>query len=421
MKRNKQRMITILLIAGLCLSLCSQTGNAFAAESPDGPKGIILSWSEDPTNTQTVTWSAAAQGEGKIRFVEAQQNIRNADFTKAKQIQAECIEVSSGMLYRFEGVLRNLKQDTSYWYQTSNGTAWSEAASFRTAPVKAADFQFMYLGDVQFEIREEDYGIWSNLISQAYENNPDIKFSLMGGDYVNSSGNIKDWNCFLEAAEPVFSKIPMMTVPGNHETSILPFYYLKIFDLPENGPNGTPEEIYSFDYGDCHFVELNTSIFMPERKNYLGESSWNQLISDGNQWLKADLESSSAKWKIVTMHHPAYGVAEDDEIYQLIRENWVPIFTEAKVDLVFCGHQHVTMRTGKINGVTYFMGNSGQKRSHYFDTANVPDYVKFVNDEDSTYQLVDVSKNQLKLSTYNQDSKLIDMIVRTKDDVFAGF
>ena len=161
-------------------------------------------------------------------------------------------------------------------------------------------------------------------------------------------------------------------------------------------------------------MELNSCIFMPERENYLGQSSWEKMIADVNQWLTEDLESSGAKWKIVTMHHPAYGVTEDDALYQLIRSNWVPILNEAGVDLVFCGHQHVTMRTKQIKGITYFMGNSGQKRSQYFKSGKAPDYAEFINAEDSTYQIIDVNGNQLNLSTYAQDGKRLDRIILLK-------
>lgn len=414
MMKKKNRKIIILLFVVGCITLWTQAMCSFAAESTTEPKGVILSWSENPASTQSITWSDSTQGKGRIQFVAAKIGVNTPDFSKAKKIQAKCIEVAPKVLYRYEVVIRNLTADTIYWYRVSNGTVWSNPSTFRTAPVSVPSYRFMYLGDVQFEIREEDYQSWSDMISKAYADHPDIRFCLMGGDYVNSSGNTKDWNCFLKAAQPVFSKIPMMTVPGNHETSILPFYYLKNFCLPLNGPQNALEEFYSFDYGDCHFVELNSCIFMPERKNYLGEDAWDKLTDEVNQWLKNDLKSSSAKWEIVTMHHPAYGVAEDDAIYQLIRDNWAPIFTEAKVDLVFCGHQHVTMRTEKIGGVTYFMGNSGAKKSYYYETSQKPDYLQFIDDKESTYQIVDVSMDQLSLLTYNKDNKLLDQIAFIK-------
>ena len=395
MNGKKKTILMILLAAGLFFSPWTQVTAASGAEKvtesgaaiKEGPYGITLSWSENPSVTQSVTWSAALPGTGRVQYIEAAKSVSSTDFKKATEVKAACTEMTVNTLYRFECVMRKLKPDTLYRYRigigTGSKTAWSEPLSFRTAPSAADSFQFMYLGDVQFEIREEDYQSWSELVSEAYKDHPGVRFSLAGGDYVNSCANTKDWNCFLEAAKPVFAKIPLMTVPGNHETSILPSYYLKIFSIPKNGPQTMPEENYSFDYGNCHFVELNTCIFMPERKNYLGNSSWSKLITDTNTWIRNDLASSNAKWKIITMHHPAYGIDEDedDDIYQLIRDNWTPIFEEAKVDLVLCGHQHATMRTDKINGVTYVMGNSGQKRSRYFEVSKIPAYVKFIDTE----------------------------------------
>ena len=190
--------------------------NAYALEGQTSPSGITLSWSENPAKNAVDHVVCFAMNEkGAVQYIE-QIGSKAPDFSKAEQIPANCIEVSTGALYRFEATLENLRPDTAYWYRVKTGSTWSGPLSFRTAAIASGSgsFQFMYLGDVQFELREQDYQLWSDMISRAYKNNPALRFSLLGGDYVNSSGNIKDWNCFLQAAEPVFSRIPMMTVPG---------------------------------------------------------------------------------------------------------------------------------------------------------------------------------------------------------------
>ena len=106
---------------------------------------------------------------------------------------------------------------------------------------------------------------------------------------------------------------------------------------------------------------------MREREKFMGESAWDDLIDGIDVWLKEDLQKNRKKWNVVFLHHPAYGVDENSRLSEEIRKRWVPIFEDAGVDLVLCGHQHVYMRSETINGVTYIMGNSGQKRSQYYN------------------------------------------------------
>ena len=67
------------------------------------------------------------------------------------------------------------------------------------------------------------------------------------------------------------------------------------------------------------------------------------MIRKTDAWLANDLQKSTAKYKIVYMHHPSYPVAEDKpnvKLYRNIRKNWVPIFEDTGVKLVLNGHQH---------------------------------------------------------------------------------
>ncbi len=123
--------------------------------------------------------------------------------------------------------------------------------------------------------------------------------------------------------------------------------YYDIFSLPRNGeaggiPSGT-EAYYSFDYGDIHFVCLD-SYETPREK-------------DGPMmtWLKKDLAAAAAsRWKIAYWHHPPYtkgthGSDKPDELGQM-RESAVPILEEAGIDLVLCAHSHNYERSFLIDG-----------------------------------------------------------------------
>ena len=114
------------------------------------------------------------------------------------------------------------------------------------------------------------------------------------------------------------------------------------------------------------------------------------------------------------MHHPAYGISDGDPIYDAIREEWEPVFEQGGVDLVLCGHQHLYMRTKEIGNITYVMGNSGKRRSTYFDGENVPEYAEALNATDSNYQIIKVSGDKLTMESYDAEGQIIDKWSKNK-------
>lgn len=392
-----------------CLLALLQPASVMA-QTYDGNQ-VILSWTLDNAHTQTITWHSASKKEGYVQY-----NREAMQLSGEHQVKARITKVKS-QYYRYEAVIKGLSQKTTYEYRIGDGSSWSKARTFTTAPaagsegVTASDdtqsLEFLYLGDVQYRNRNKDYQIWGTMIQDIRQRNPGIAFALLGGDMVNSPRNMKDWNLFLEQASPVFSYIPMMTAIGNHETTVKADPYLKILSLPENGPEGVKEEFYSFDYGNCHFSVLNTNFFLDNRKAAM-EEEWQGQLEEINAWLTEDLTESSAKWKIVLMHHPAYGISDGDPLYDEIRRNWEPIFEQGEADLVLCGHQHLYMRTKEIGGTTYVMGNSGKRRSTYYNGENFPDYGEALDATNSNYQIIKAGNDMLSLESYDEEGQIID-------------
>ncbi len=80
------------------------------------------------------------------------------------------------------------------------------------------------------------------------------------------------------------------------------------------------------------------------------------------------------------MHHPMYPISHDSDIYEKIQKRWEPLFVENHIDLGFCGHQHVFMRTAKEKDVTYIMSRAGEKYSRYYEQGDeIPGYIDKLN------------------------------------------
>lgn len=366
----------------------------------------VLSVTNDPYTSVAVTW----KGDGKpqtVRFMEA--GSYKGAFSGYREAAGEYVSVWKGY-YRYEADMKYLTPGREYIYQIydSRGKAVSDARNFKTPSGDEKQTKFIFIGDVQYEARERDYHIWQELLESAYEKNGDAAFILTAGDMVDSNNSRADWEVLLESGERVFSSVPTMTSIGNHETDGTIPSYLDMMALPQNGPAGLAEEFYSFDYGFCHITVMNSSFLLKERQRTDGEVIYAKEKKAVTDWLETDLKNTSAKWKIVCMHHQPYSVNDINKVYKRIRESWVPIMENYGVVLCFSGHHHLYMRTEEINGITYIQGNSGQKRSDYFDVNNLPSYIEYMNRSDSTYEVVNASRRNLEVTAYNQKGEIID-------------
>ena len=379
-----------------------------------GPSQIILSWTDNPSSSQSVIWCDNSGNDGYVQYVAVDSYTDESSFNSTNQVQAtsKTVGYDSAAKTYCEATMTGLAPGTKYYYRVGRSDNWSDVANFTTAPSSTQNFSFMYMGDVQHSTTAAaEYPIWGTLLSDAYAANPNIAFGLMGGDMVQSGSDMNDWTYFLSYASDVFSRIPMMTTIGNHESNFTggkPKFYTDILALPPNGPTGFEEEFYSFDYGTVHVTVLNSWALSNEQK--LDEAQMSTI----SNWITADLASaraSNAKFKIVLLHHPAYALAADT-VSASVLSHWVPLLEAGKVDLVLCGHQHVYSRSypmlgGQIdytNGITYVMGNSGQK---FYTTADETYSEKTIFNQ-STYQIININGDTLSLSTYDSTGNLLD-------------
>ena len=137
---------------------------------------------------------------------------------------------------------------------------------------------------------------------------------------------------------------------GNHDTagssspsSTIPYY--QSFSLPMSGEAGGvasgTEDYYSFDYGEIHFICLDS---MTSSRSATGPMA---------TWLRQDLANTLQKWVIAYWHHPPYSKGHDsdtDTIAIEMRSNIVPVLEEYGVDLVLLGHSHAYERSYLIDG-----------------------------------------------------------------------
>jgi hypothetical protein len=142
-------------------------------------------------------------------------------------------------------------------------------------------------------------------------------------------------------------KSAVWSTRGNHESATsggVPVYY-NIFTMPTAGQAGGvgsgTEAYYSFDYGDIHFICLDSY------------ASSRAVGSPMLNWLQSDLAATDKKWIIAFWHHPPYtkGSHDSDSEQALVdmRQNVLPILEAGGVDLVLGGHSHSYERSFLID------------------------------------------------------------------------
>jgi len=235
---------------------------------------------------------------------------------------------------RHEVKIAGLDADTEYVYRVVSGETKSEVSTLRTAVRMGQAFKFAVIGDVKSGDEEH-----AKQVQQMMEFRP--AFVMVAGDLVNAGREQKYWDTFFSISGPLMQRVPYYPALGNHEGDS-PLYF-EYFALPGN------ERYYSFDWGNCHFIILDSD---PPYLQSEDQRKW--LIDD----LRKDRETD---FTFVMFHHPLYsgtenlnrrlGAAE-------VRKYFGTILEEAQVDVVFTGHDHNYQHTF-VNGVHYIITGGG--------------------------------------------------------------
>ena len=247
--------------------------------------------------------------------------------------------------------LTGLNPNTTYYYSVGNtATTLASGAGyfFITAPLVAKPTRIWVLGDagtgtsVQSGVRNAYY---------AYTGARHTDLWLMLGDNAYNNGLDHEYQAAVFNMYPtLLRKTVLWPTYGNHDgygsdsaTNTGPYY--DIFTLPKQGEAGGvasgTEAYYSFDYGNIHFVCLES--FETNR------SPAGAMLT----WLQRDLAANTRPWVVAFFHHPPYskGSHNSDTEIELVemRQNAVPILENFGVDLVLTGHSHSYERSYLID------------------------------------------------------------------------
>lgn len=303
------------------------------------PDRIILTWTNDPSTTQAVTWRTSTDVQSAMAELAVPDGGPALE-TGATQITAVSQDLTTDLgSARYHTVqFEQLQPRTRYAYRVGDGVNWSEWFHFTTASAQPEPFSFIYFGDAQNDVRSK----WSRVIREAVLDAPRASFMVHAGDLINRAESDGEWAEWHAAGGWLNGMIPSVAVPGNHEqakvddkTRRLSHHWRPQFALPENGPAGLEETCYTLVYQGVRIIGLNS----------------NEQTEVQATWVDQVLAENKEKWVICTFHHPLFSTGKDRDNAAL-RALWKPIFDKHHVDLVLQGHDHTYGRTGLTTPLT---------------------------------------------------------------------
>lgn len=282
----------------------------------------------------------------------------------------------------------NLLPNTNYYYRIrSSGVTLREGDLFRTRRTADKPFKFAIIGD----FGQGTSGM-SNVAARV--NLTDFDLFLTVGDNLYPDGQPGFYDPYwFKLYEATMRRVPTMPVLGNHDIiSANGQWLVDYFILPTNGPADYIERNYSYDYGNVHFVAVDSNPF---------DLNQTAAINAIKTWLSNDLASTTQPWKFVYLHHPAYSSGRENAG---VKAHVIPIIDNAGVDVVFFGHDHYYERINAFNGVHHIVtGDAGASLSSPTPKLSSAKLVSVHG-----FTLVEMTGSRMKLTQLDTSGALLD-------------
>lgn len=302
-----------------------------------------------------IRWRTDLAADSRVRYGT---NLANLHFTKD-----EAFVVTEHIV-----TLTHLSPDTKYFYSVGSMTTNLAGADtnhfFVTAPMPGTpkSTRLWAIGDFGTALPEQIS------VRDAYETFTGSRHTdlwLMLGDNAYESGLDAEYQtAVFDVYTNLFRKSVVWPTLGNHDTAQATEFsdaypYFDIFTLPQNGeaggvPSGT-EHYYSFNYGNIHFICLDSMTG--------GRTTNSPMYA----WLTNDLATNKAMWTIAYWHHPPYTKGSHDSDFEPelieMREVFLPLLEQGGVDLILGGHSHTYERSHLLD-------------QHYGDSSTLTEAMK---------------------------------------------
>ena len=378
---------------------------------------------QDNSTSRTIMWQsdnseADAVIEYRLEGTEKTQTIGATD---------KAFTDDGSTTYIHEATLTGLTPNTKYEYRVGYGTD-RRSDWYRLETAGASVYDVLIYPDSQ----SGDYSQWEEIVKSSALRNPRTALYISMGDLVDNGEQAYQWRTWLNSIKPLSANVPLATTLGNHEMYTLdwkmrePYAYLNYFAVPPNGNEIFNRRYYSYDFGDVHYIVLDTMLYESNHEDN-PDTHHPDLYDVQVQWLRQDLTTNTKKWTVVLMHRDPFQYAFDrpgaNRAIGFDDEGvlFMPIFDEFNVDLVLSAHLHSYRNRGHVrnferdaSGPLYILtGIAGDARrpkwkQHPLDVYVAPDRDK------NNYMTMTVTPNKLIVKAFLPDGTQLDESVIEK-------
>lgn len=298
-------------------------------------------------NSAVVMWSTVENGSGTVQFSTDKSFSRSVTAQSRTFTRTETTFPTP--VTQYEAHLSGLEPDTQYFYRVmvdGQDLTPNDPLTFRTQG--SGPFTFLAFGDTGMATLEQQQ-IASRM---SLEN---AQLVLHTGDIAYFSGTYDEFHFrHFNYYAFLMKRIPFYPIAGNHEymtDRATPF--LAQHSFPSNGTPADRNRYYSFDWGNVHFVAIDTNLHRPP---YCPPSGCDPVLGPAFErmlrWLDEDLTRNKSFWRVAYWHQPPYatGLNEADPLSKQARDFIISILEKHDVQLVLNGHEHSYQRTRFIRG-----------------------------------------------------------------------
>jgi predicted phosphodiesterase len=309
-------------------------------------------------------------------------------------------KLTPGTEYEAFVVLGNSRE--AYQQPNFQSRAWGPVR-FST-PTDTGPLRFGVIGDASF-------GDPATIALIAAMADSELDFVLNLGDVVDETGPVSDPYesyavKFYSPFEPLLTRMPIYTVPGNHDYDPdirwngSPFYDTAFPPFPDplfpGQGDRSRNQYYAVAYQGVQFVFLDTQTFygVPGREE--------QLV-----WLTERLVDPTFAATVPIFHvSPLSSSSVHPRDGRPVRSTWSPLFEAAGVPVVFSGHFHQYERL-QAGGITYVVSGGGSSIL-YAPGALVPESQIF--HRRTHFVLGELEAGLLRLTAIGLEGEILDQV-----------
>jgi predicted phosphodiesterase len=392
------------------------------------PNVVFIGFGQNGDTTRTFTWQTPVTKYGYLKY-----KLKSATEWTIIESTKTFVTHPDVDVTKHSAIVRNLTPGI-YVYTVGEEGHWSD--EYELEIINATDtnrtMKILWTSDQQ-GWDDFEYDAWGKA-NDYIAKNETYDFILNTGDISQNSDRSYEWREYYNHSIDNIRTHPHMTCVGNNDLATdaagntkadpTPFTY---YSTVENCPYPS---VYSFNYGFCHFISLNSNF-----------PTANATVAQQIAFIKDDMNftthpQNQKRWTIVYMHESPYTVIRNSKML-----NYIDTFNLVGVDLVLCGHHHRYTRSYRMgaldrtdttnikdvinnnlatNGTYYvMMGACGMKQDGKTVAATVAPWRADLEVlGEPQYGLWEISYNQMILRSYRL-SNILPLVDNVGKDVVA--